>query len=98
MQVSGQGPGRTSGAYNRSLCDPALVLSRYPGARAARLADVPDIGGRPVRFFAVVLVPRAGLALSVPAAGRGSGEMILAAGPPLYPPSPRLYPPVRHGD
>jgi hypothetical protein len=31
-----------SGAYNSSLCRSAPVLSRYPGARAARLTDVPD--------------------------------------------------------
>jgi hypothetical protein len=40
---SGQRPGGTSGAYNRSLCRSAPVLSRYPGAGAAHLTDVPDI-------------------------------------------------------
>jgi hypothetical protein len=39
----GQRPGKTSGAQNRSLCGSAPVLSRYLGARAAHLADAPDI-------------------------------------------------------
>jgi hypothetical protein len=43
MQVSGQRPGGTSGAYNRSLCRSAPVLSHYPDAGTARLTDVPDI-------------------------------------------------------
>ena len=43
MQVSGQRPGKTSGAYNRSLCRSAPVLSHYPGAGTVRLTDVPDI-------------------------------------------------------
>lgn len=40
MQVSGQRPGETSGAYNRSLCRSAPVLSRYRAAdsRAFRSA------------------------------------------------------------
>jgi len=32
-----QRPGKTSGAYNRSLCRSAPVLSHYPGAGTARL-------------------------------------------------------------
>jgi len=40
---SGQRPGGTSGAYNRSACRSAPVSSRYPGAGTARLTDVPDI-------------------------------------------------------
>jgi len=38
-----QRPGKTSGAYNRSLWRSAPVLSHYPGAGTARLTDVPDI-------------------------------------------------------
>ena len=34
---SGQRPGGTSGAYNRSLCRSTPVLSHYPGAGTARL-------------------------------------------------------------
>ncbi len=34
---SGQRPGETSGAYNRSLCRSAPVLSRYPGAGLPRI-------------------------------------------------------------
>ena len=68
---SGQRPGGTSGAYNRSLCRSAPVLSRYPSAGTARLTDVPDIpAGRPVRFSAVLLTPGGELALFVPAAGQ----------------------------
>ena len=37
MQVSGQRPGRRSGPWNRLLCRSAPVLSRYAGARTARL-------------------------------------------------------------
>ncbi len=52
MQVSGQRPGETSGAYNRSLCRSTPVLSYYPGAGLPRI----PVG----RFFAVLLVPGAG--------------------------------------
>jgi hypothetical protein len=37
---SGQRPGGTSGAYNRSLCQSAPVLSRYPGAGTAYRQEV----------------------------------------------------------
>ena len=56
-----QRPGKTSGAYNRSLCRSAPVLSRFPGAGLPRI--------RVGRFFAVLLVLGGGLALFVPAAG-----------------------------
>jgi hypothetical protein len=61
----------TSGAYNRSLCRSAPVLSSYPGAGTARLTHVPDIPAGRFPFFAVLLALGGGLALFVPAAGAG---------------------------
>jgi hypothetical protein len=50
---SGQRPGGTSGAYNRSLCRSAPVLFSFPGAGLLRI----PVG----RFFAVLLAPGGGL-------------------------------------
>jgi len=68
--IDGQRPGRRSGPWNRLLCRSAPVLSRYTGARTARLTGACHaiLGGR---FSAVLLQLGAGLVLFVPAAGEG---------------------------
>ena len=64
----GQRPGKTSGAYNRSLCRSTPVLSHYPGAGTARLTDD-------------CRASRAGSVLRRPArAGRRAGLVRPAAG------------------
>ena len=69
---SGQRPGKTSGAYNRSLRRSVPVLSRYPAPRRAGLTGIYRASGRLVLRRPACDGRRAGLVR--PAAGQAAGS------------------------
>jgi hypothetical protein len=74
-QVSGQGPGGTSGSYNRSLCRSAPALSVIR-RRTARLTGYAAHPGRPVLRGPARAGRRAGLVGTCGRGGRAAGSAL----------------------